>query len=130
MPVIFQFEEDQHIMFWHFSDPWTVPQLMAHYKESQSILHDANHFVHSLVDMQQARTLPSGVLQARYHADWKHPRSGYVAVIGTSLLPRRMLEMLFRLTQFERVRFFQNETAARAFLAELVAHETALEEIR
>lgn len=128
MPVALQLEDNQRIMFWQFSDPWTMPELFAHYKESESIFKNATHRVHSLVDLQQARSLPSGILKARYRADWSHPRSGYTVVIGSSPLVKRTAELLFRITRFDRVKFFEDEASARAYLDKLIAAEIASEE--
>src|SRR6185436_16852116 len=86
MPVTLHLEDNQRIMFWQLADPWTMPELFANYKESQRIFDEATHMVHVLVDLQQARHIPSGVLKARYNANWSHPRSGYTVVIGSNLL--------------------------------------------
>jgi hypothetical protein len=128
MPVTLRLEENQRIMFWQFIDPWTLPELLAHYKESETIFKNATHLVHSLVDLQQARGLPSGILKARYNADWSHPRSGYTVVIGSSLLVKRTAELLFKITRFDRVKFFPDEPSARVYLDTLIATEIASEE--
>src|ERR1044071_6953713 len=125
MPVTLQLEENGRIMFWHLTDPWTMPELVAHYKQSQDIFNNATHVVHVLVDLHEARNVPSGVLKARYNADWSHPRSGYTVVIGSNLLIKRTLELLFRITRFNRLKFFDDEAAARAYLNEVIAADIA-----
>jgi len=128
MPVTMQLEENGRIMFWQFSDPWTLPELFVHYKESEAIFKNATHLVHSLIDLQQARSMPSGILKARFNADWSHPRSGYTVLIGSSLLVKRTAELLFKITRFDRVKFFPDEPSARAFLDERIAAEIGSKE--
>ena len=120
MPVTFRLEDNQRVMLWRLSDPWTLPELMAYYKEAQTILDGADQAVHSLIDLQQARRMPSGVLKARYTSTWDHPRSGYTVVAGGTPLMSRMLELVFKMTRFERVKFFEDEAEARVFLNELI----------
>jgi hypothetical protein len=121
MPVTFELEENRRVMLWRLIDPWTLPELMAYYKEAQNILDGADQAVHSLIDLQQARRMPSGVLKARYTSTWDHPRSGYTVIAGGTPLMSRMLELVFKMTRFERIRFFEDEAAARAFLNELIS---------
>ncbi len=123
MPVTFLLEENHCIMLWRISDPWTLPELTAYYKDAQYILDHAEQPVHSLVDLQQARRMPAGVLKARYTSTWNHPRSGFTVVAGGTPLMSRMLELVFKMTRFERVRLFPDEAEARAFLNTLVNNQ-------
>ncbi|MEP7285178.1 MAG: hypothetical protein ABI947_05365 [Chloroflexota bacterium] len=124
MPVTFHFQENDRIMLWTLTDPWNVPDLMSFYKQAEVVLNNAPYIVHSLIDFRQARHIPAGALKARQTNTWDHPRSGQTVVVGAAPLLKKTLEALFRIMRFDRLKFFDGEAEARAYLRDLIAQET------
>ena len=124
MPVTFEFQENDRIMLWTFADPWTVPDLMSFYKQAEVVLNNAPHTIHSLIDFRQARQIPAGALKTRQTNTWDHPRSGQTIVVGAAPVLKKTLEVVFRIVRFDRLKFFDNEAEARAYLRDLIAQET------
>ena len=126
MPVTFELQDNGSLMYWKIADPWTLNELVGYYKEAETVLDNAPHMVHSLVDVQHVHHIPAGVLSARYVTTWHHPRSGQTTIIGATPLIRAMLETLFQVVRFNRVRFFNDEADARNYLLQLINLEVQL----
>ena len=126
MPVTFELQENGSLMYWKLEDPWTLPELIGYYKQAESIFDNAPHMVHSLVDVQHVRQIPGGVLSARHAKTWHHPRSGQTVIVGATPLIKAMVETLFQLVRFNRVRFFNDEVEARNYLLRLIEQEVRL----
>jgi hypothetical protein len=123
MPVSLELQEDGSIMVWRIADPWTVKELKDNYPQAKAYLDASKRTLHSLVDLQDAHRVSPDVLSARHTTTWNHPRSGHMAVIGASGIIKMTLETVFRLVQFNRVQFFNNESEGRAYLRQLIIQE-------
>src|SRR5689334_20674053 len=116
MPVTFRLEQNQRVIFWRFSHPWTLEDLVGHYKGVTAILDNSTQVIYSLVDVHGVRKVPTGLLKERYISMWDHPRHGEVLVIGANPLIRNIASVAFKKLHFERVIFFEDEPLARAYL--------------
>jgi hypothetical protein len=116
MPVSLELEENGTLLVWKFSDPWTVPELVVHYPKTAEYFNNAQNTIHSLIDFRNVRTLPANVFSARNTTTWNHPRSGQMVILGASPLIKNLLEVILKLVRFERIRFFESEEEARAYI--------------
>ncbi len=126
MAVTFELQENGSLMYWKIEDPWQLNELVGYYKQAAMILDNAPHMVHSLVDVQHVRQIPAGALSASHVTTWRHPRSGQTAIVGATPLIKAMMETLFQLVRFNRVRFFNDEVEARNYLLRLIEQEVRL----
>jgi hypothetical protein len=123
MPVTLEFRENGHVLHYIFSDPWEVGDLTALYPQSTAYLQNAPGKVHTLADVRDAHRLPSGLLTVRHGPDWSHENGGWIAVVGAMSLLKIFANIVFQLSQFDRVVFFDSEGEAWAYLRNAITAE-------
>src|SRR5262245_3205018 len=126
MPVTLDLLENGRVMYFTFSDPWVVSQVTDLYPRSNAYLNSATRKLHTFADVRPARRIPSGLLNLRYGPDWTHPNSGQITILGASPLLRTFAKIVFRLSGFERIGFFDSEEEAWAYLRQLIADEAEI----
>jgi hypothetical protein len=126
MPVTLSLQENGRILYWQLTDPWSVSELTSLYPQVEQYFNNANQPIHSLLDFEAAHRLPSNALSARQTPTWNHPQSGQMAIAGSTAFIRGMLELMFRLVQFNRIKFFEHEPDARRYLISQLENSTTL----
>jgi hypothetical protein len=116
--------EDGRVLQYYFEEPWSMDELESVSQTAQKYFDQATHTVHVLANAENIRSAPRGILRARTAPTITHPRSGYIAIVGTSLVVRTFSEMIFRLMNFQRARFFNTEDEAWVFLRDVIANES------
>ncbi len=116
MPVTLELRESGRVLYYTFTDPWEVGELIALYPQSLAYLRGASNTICTLADVRRARRIPSGLLNLRFGPDWSHPNGGPIVVVGASSLLRTFANIVFRLSGFERTKFFDSEAEAWAYV--------------
>lgn len=125
MPVTMEMQRDGRLMVWKFHHPWTVAEVSAHYDQVKALMDNSPCLIHSLVDLRDMKTIPSGALGLRKTSTWDHPRSGYTVFLGGSAFAQSMINTLFRVVRFERIKFFLTEQDALTYVDSLIKEDIA-----
>src|SRR5690242_17175707 len=109
MPVTMEIQRDGRLLVWKFSHPWTVEEVASFASEVKNRMDNAPWMIHSLVDLREMKAIPPRVLSLRNTSTWNHPHSGYTLFLGGSAFAQSLVNTLFRLVHFERIKFFGTE---------------------
>jgi hypothetical protein len=123
MPITTQYLENDHIICYCLSDPFTVQEILPLLVEENRYRDEKPYKIHILVDLSGLRTIPDGYLALRNSPCMTHPNGGYIAFVGAARLVRAICEIICNLAHYKRIRFFKNEADARLFLYELIKDE-------
>ena len=102
MPVSADWYDKQtrEIIFWKISDKWSPQELHTVYDKTDAMTLTVSHWVHAIIDMQQADTFPSGVISSvtlRSRAD--PPNYDMAVIITASPFIRAMCNILATLNR-------------------------------
>jgi hypothetical protein len=126
MSVTTELHHNGQILLMEFTEPWTLDELQFAHTEAYDFLEDAPHELHFISDWTQGEALPLGIMTVRNSSPlfW-HPKSGLVAVVTTQQAPRLMVERFaeFGVPGTERFHFFEDRSAAEAFLIDALVAE-------
>jgi hypothetical protein len=100
MPITQTLEAHGRILRIVLSDPWTVKEMLAAFKETERYLDAATKPLHLLVDMKSAVQTVPGAIRAREAPVLRHPMGGEVAIFGASLAGRILVEAVLKLARF------------------------------
>src|ERR1044071_6755361 len=93
MPVTMNLRENDQVIYYYVTDPWTLGEFMTLYEQNQAIRDQHPHKIHTVANLATARHLPRDILSAiHYSPDIRHPRAGYVYFVGASPFVRKMIE--------------------------------------
>lgn len=125
MPLSISLSQDDHVILYTFTDPWTVAEIRTLFSQ-EKVYRDQHPFtIHTLIDVSQIRTLPPGMLTMRQEApSLKHERSGQIVIVGALQPGRALMETIFRVTRYQRVRFVENLAEGWDYLRSVIAQET------
>ena len=123
MPLNLQMLDDGHIISIVITDPFVMTHLFDQYGTIKAHLDKMPFKVHTIVDLSNLRNVPSGALGGRNSPPISHPNSGFVAIIGGSNFARSIIEVAFKITGYNRVRFFTSDETALAFLRDAAAQQ-------
>ena len=118
MPLNLQIVEDGHIVSIVITDPFGMKDLLDKNPMIKAHLDSTPFKVHTLVDLSGLKVIPGNALSGRSTPAMTHPNSGSVAIVGGSVFAQRIIEAAFKITGYDRVRFFKNTELAWAFLRE------------
>ena len=125
MPVSMEIRENGHVIYFLVTDPWQVSELAPLYAEENSYRDTVNFKVHTFLNFSQVNHIPTQIMSAKRGApDPTHPSSGVIILVGAKSFVKIMLEVILRLTHFERVRLFDTEAEGWAFTRQIIAEET------
>lgn len=116
MTITLELTDEGRVLKMDIASPWNLQELMGVFKEAEQHFNKSTHRVDTLVDITKMSSIPPGALRARNSPFLSHPRSGYQIVVGANSYAKSMAELLFKLTNFKRVRFFSSMNDAWAFL--------------
>ncbi len=120
MPVSVRISDDQSHLIYELSDPLQVNELMKAYDNEKEIRDSIAHTLHSIVDMSNFHRIPRNWLIAKAGPGLTHPRSGYMLIVGITQGLKKMVEIIFKITKYERIQFFESREEAEIRMAELV----------
>ncbi len=123
MPITYDIRENGHIFYFVFTDPWTIEELIPLVEQGKIDRSKATHKIHIFVDLHAAETSPKNAIGAHVATGLAHPNTGYMAVWYRKSLIKALTQIVLQLVRFDRVKFFENEADAWAFLRERIAAE-------
>src|SRR5215467_10874218 len=107
MPVTLNLIEDGHIIHITITDPWKTSEITTLYPLVEATLNKAHYKIHTLADVSQTKQAPGNIFKSRLaNANYSHPNTGVIAIVGASPVVKVMAETLFWLARYERARFF------------------------
>lgn len=106
MPASIELSENNRVLVCVISDPLTIEELDELMEQAKVYFDDSPRTLHTLVDGTALSNVPNGVLRYRTSAFVIHPRSGYVVMATTSVLARNLMQMILRLANIDKGRFF------------------------
>jgi hypothetical protein len=125
MPITIEQREDGRVLYYNFTDPWTVSDVVATSAQVQSYIEGAAHKVHTLADLRRSKNLPQGLLHARRALAilFNHQNAGETAIVGASRLAQSMGEIIAQLIHLDRMTFFGHEGEALTHIRHAIANE-------
>ncbi len=119
MSVSVSLSDNKTHLIYELQDPLDMKQLLDAYDEEKIYRDSLPYTVHSIVDMSKAKNIPPKWLVAKTGPGLSHPRSGYILFVGVSFGLKMMTEMILKMTQYDRMKFFDTREEADAYIAEL-----------
>jgi len=101
VPVTFDLRENDRVVYFKISDPWTLEEVLAKFAETTAIrdqlyLTNPNRQVHSLIDLTEAKTAPPGALRSRNSPGMTHASRGKSVAAVTAPLVRDIMITIFK----------------------------------
>jgi hypothetical protein len=123
MPVTTDLLENGRIIRLCTVSPWTIDQTFEAYKIAETHFDTAPHKLHSLVDVSDLGSIPSGVMKVRNAPFVHHKNSGQMAVVGAQKLARTLAETMLKVSNFKRAKFFDTYDEALDYLKQIITDE-------
>lgn len=120
MPVNLMFDPQNRYVVYELSDPLDMRELNDAYEQELAYRDATQNTVHLLADISGARKLPTNWLSAQATPGLKHPRSGEILLVGLSMSIRMAVEVVAKVANFDRLRFFNTREEADAHLQMLL----------
>lgn len=116
MPAIVTLDDtQQRLIYYKFSDPLTVDEILWAYAEEQTLRDSVPHTVHSLIDMSEVTHIPPRWLAAKAGPGFSHPRAGLMMFVGLSPAVRIAVKTIVQIVRYEKIKFFETRAQADAF---------------
>jgi hypothetical protein len=126
MPITTELQENGHVWFIKFVDPWTISELESIYSIERQYRDSSQFRLHVLIDVCETRYIPPRLLgMARRAPAFTHPKRSELAIVGASSLARRLVEAVMLLTHTTSIKFFNTDEEARVHLRQIIARDTA-----
>lgn len=123
MPASVRLSDDQEYLIYNMSDPLSMEELMAAYQEERRLRDSIPYTLSSIVDMREVRGIPRAWLTAKAGPGLTHPRSGSILMVGVSRPIMTLVKIIFSLTRFTRMQFFEDYAEAEARMQELIKQQ-------
>src|SRR5581483_12358889 len=106
MPITLELTDEGRVLKLDIIAPWNLNDLLEMFAAAKQHFDQSTIRIDTLVDISKMGAIPPGALRARNSPFLSHPRSGYQIVVGASLYAKSMADLLFRLANYKRTRFF------------------------
>ena len=117
MPIKLEFSPEKHIITLVWTDPWSLNDLDQIYEAERHFFDEASGYkVHTLVDVRNMHTVPPRALTRRQSPNVTHPNSGRIAIVGASAFVGSLASAGFKITGYDRAKFFATLEDAQAYL--------------
>lgn len=116
-----ELREDNKIIYFLYEEPWSVEDIHRVNQEAMDYLNQASEDMHILINVERIRQIPSGILRARNVPTMSHPRCAHIVICGASTFVRSLSETIFKVTRYEKAKFFNTEAEAMNFLKDAIA---------
>ncbi len=121
MPVKVSLDPQKRHMIYEISEPVTIDDLLEAYEQEREFRDSIPYTLHSLVDMSKLRSIPPRWLTAKAGPGLTHPRSGEMVFCGLSTSLKIIVQTITRITNYQRMKFFDDREKAEAYMAKLIA---------
>lgn len=91
--------EQGNIAHYKLTDPLTWPEIYAVDVKARQIYDSASGPVHVLVEAQDVKHIPDGLLKVRANAELTHKNVGTIVVVGAPIFLQYLIEVALRLTR-------------------------------
>jgi hypothetical protein len=125
MPVKLELTHDGYILHYEIADPFEIEELLEAYKQEKELRDNATHTLHALIDFSQVRKIPKNWLAARHGPGMNHRTSGEMVCVGLTPGLKMLLDIIFRLANYKRIRLFDSLDEAQAHITRLVEQTKA-----
>jgi hypothetical protein len=115
--------EHGRVLCFQLADPLTTDELFQHNDDMRLLLDASRQRIHSYVNVIRLRQLPHGVIRRARIPLITHPKAGFMVVVGANLLIQTMLMIATQTAYFDRLRFFDTDAEAWAFLHTQIENE-------
>ncbi len=124
LPITLEARANGRILYIVVADPWTITELRHIIAQVRARLDCANQEIHTLLDVRLLRLIPPNTLQQiRYDLVLDHPHNGALVIVGSTQPLRLLAEFVFRLTRYDRARFFDTLDDAWVYLGQVILAE-------
>lgn len=124
MGAKFELKESNRVIYFYYDEPWSVDDIKAVNDEALPYLDSATEDMHLLINVENIRQIPSGILRARNVPTMSHPRCAHIIICGASTFVKALSETIFKATRYEKAKFFRTEAEGMDFLREIIAKDT------
>lgn len=121
MPVHVALSDDQTYILYEISDPLKMDELMLAYDEEKKIRDKIPYTLHSVTDMSEIRGIPHNWLTAKSGPGMTHPRSGLITIVGISVGLRIIVNTIFSIVGYRRLKFYATRDEAIAAIRREIA---------
>ncbi len=123
MGAKFEVRENNRIIYFYYDEPWSVDDIKRVNDDAIVYLDKATVDMHILINVEKIRQIPSGILRARNVPTMSHPRCAHIVICGASTFVRSLSETIFKVTRYEKAKFFTTEAEAMKFLQDAITNE-------
>ena len=124
MPITLDLRENDRVLYYSVSDPWTFHDLVGLYERNRAIRDQHQHKIHVIANLTATRQLPKDIISTRHLSpDANHPRAGYVLMVGPSHFIKSVIEVTSRLLHTDKIRVVASEDEAWTMIREIIKAE-------
>ena len=121
MPIDLRLSEDGYYLIYEITEPYDLPELYEVYKQEKIYRDEKPYTMSSIVDMSGLSRIPVNWLTAKSGPGLTHPRSGQILFVGLSRPVHIIVDVIMKVTRYNRMKSFDTREAAEAYMQELVA---------
>ena len=127
MPIAIELREDHHVIYTKITDPVSVDDFDNATLIMTPLYDNALGKVHQLVNAREMRRVPQGIMRIRTNTPiLNHRNRGQLVMVGANTFLRSIAEIMFKLVQFDSVKFFSTDDEAWIYLRNVIANEQEL----
>ena len=124
MPISMNLRENDRVLYYEVTDPWTFSQLKTAFLQNRAIRDEHPHKIHVIANLLGTRQLPKDIISARtFSPDTTHTRAGYVFFVGPSNFVRSIIEMTTRLLRSDKLQIVSTEDEAWSAVRAIIKNE-------
>lgn len=124
MSVTMELRENDRVIYYRVSGSVSLADLIPLYQQNQAIRENCPYKIHVIANISRAPQFHIDILNARlFSPDVKHPRAGYVFLVGCSPYVRSIVDIAIRLLNVNQFQFLGTEEAAWAAVREIIGSE-------
>lgn len=124
MPVTLESHANGHVMCFTVTEPWDIQDFLVPVAQYYDYLESVNFTVHTLYDLRELHSFPSGLFNIRKLIRPNMPRhTGYRVILGVTGLAQSLVKAVFALGRAPNVVFFVSSDEAWTFMRRVIAEE-------
>lgn len=116
-----ELRENGQVIYFLYEEPWSIDDIKRVNDEAVVYLDQAVKDMHILINVEQIRQVPSGIMRARNVPTMTHPRCAHILICGASMIVRALSETIFKVARYQKAKFFNTEEEAMNFLHDIIS---------
>ena len=128
MPVTLELKENGRIVCLTASDDWTIEEILDLDPQLVDYLRHASHPVHLLVDVSQTDIIPEHFSTLAKSTRYAEPNLGYTAVVSDSFGLQLLSEIISKMVNYNKNRYFRSVDVAYTFLRSVIQDDQCPED--